>query len=359
MGLCLRRKAQLLAILAASVLSAQAGRGQGTPSGASNQPESAKLTCIAQPAMVLPGDRIIVQAQLSNPASGSREPVYSWSSSGGTISANEAGARIDTTKAAPGDYVVTGHVVTGRGKSHRADCTTAFRVVPPGPPTLSCSASPPSIVPGGFTTITAHANSPQNRPITYSYGTTAGQITGTGPVATLAATDVNPGPLKVTCNVVDDRGQATSTSVMIEVRTPPPPPLAPPPAARKLCSASFERDHARPVRVDNEAKGCLDDIALQLMREPGATLVIVGKHNEAEKPETAAERGLNVKQYMTNEKRIDGSRIQVRTGETTARIADNILVPQGATWDPVGTASFDPDLIQRHGEPYPRDAAKK
>jgi hypothetical protein len=359
MGLCLRGKAHFLAILAASVLPAQAGRGQGTPPRSSNQPEFAKLTCIAQPATALPGDPVIVQAQLIDLTSGSRKPVYLWSSTGGIIKGNEAGARIDTARVAPGDYVITGHVVTGRGKAHRADCITAFRVVPPGPPTLSCTASPASIVPGGFTTITARAISPQNRSMTYSYGTAAGQITGTGPVATLAATDVNPGPLKVTCNVVDDHGQATSTSVIIDVRTPPPPPLAPAPAARKLCSASFERDHARPARVDNEAKGCLDDIALQLMREPGATLVIVGKHNEAEKPEAAAERGLNIKQYMTNEKRIDNGRIQVRTGETTARIADNILVPQGATWDPVGTASFDPYMIQRHGEPYSVDTAKK
>jgi hypothetical protein len=154
---------------------------------------------------------------------------------------------------------------------------------------------------------------------------------------------------------VDDRGQAASTAVMIEIATPPPPPVAPAPAARKLCSTSFERDRKRPVRVDNEAKACLDDIALQLTREPSATLVVVGKHDTGEKPDAAAERTLNVKQYMTDEKGIDASRIQIRTGENTGRTVNNVLVPQGAAWDPVGTTSFDPSQIKRHGEPYSRD----
>lgn len=342
---CHTRAGISVAIVAASALFAPAILGQSS---------QAALTCVAQPASVFPGDTVTIDTQITGDANG-KNPVYTWTSTGGHVAATEHGARISTAGLAAGDYVVTGHVRTGRGKAHGADCTTAFRVVALGPPTLSCAANPPSIVPGGFTTITATANSPQNRPLTYSYGTSAGQITGTGSSGALAATEVNPGPLKVTCNVVDDRGQATSTSITINVRTPPPPPVAPPPVSRKLCSAGFERDHARPVRVDNEAKGCLDDIALQLMREPGATLVIVGKHDPSEKPEAAAERGLNVKQYMTDEKRIDTSRIQVRTGDNTAKSADNVLVPQGATWDPVGTASFDPGSIERHGEPYSRD----
>jgi hypothetical protein len=118
---------------------------------------------------------------------------------------------------------------------------------------------------------------------------------------------------------------------------------------------SFERDRKRPVRVDNEAKACLDEIALQLTRDANATLVVVGKHDATEKPDAAAERTLNVKQYMTDEKRIDPSRIQLRTGENTGRVVDDVLVPQGATWDPVGTTSFDPSQIHRHGEPYSRD----
>jgi hypothetical protein len=132
------------------------------------------------------------------------------------------------------------------------------------------------------------------------------------------------------------------------------PPPAPAPSARSLCSISFERDRRRPVRVDNEAKGCLDDIALEMNRKSDAMLVIVGKHDPQEPPETAAERTLNEKQYLTYEKGIDPSRIELRTGESTGRSADNILVPPGMTWNTGGTTRFDPSRVMRHGEPYAR-----
>jgi hypothetical protein len=310
--------------------------------------------CVAQPSTVLPGEAVIIQADVVGAESSQKAPVYSWSSTGGQVVSTEAGARVNTSGVMAGDYIVTGRIQHGRGKLRNAECRTGFRMVANVPPTVMCSANPTRIVPGGFTTISATAQSPNNRPLNYSYGTTAGQITGTGPSATLAAADVNPGTVKVTCNVVDDRGQAAAATATVEIATPPPTPVAPAPAARKLCSISFERDRKRPVRVDNEAKACLDDIALQLTREPSATLVIVGKHDAGEMPDAAAERTLNVKQYMTAEKRIDPTRIQVRTGENTGRALDNVLVPQGATWDPVGTTSFNPSQVQRHGEPYSR-----
>jgi hypothetical protein len=136
------------------------------------------------------------------------------------------------------------------------------------------------------------------------------------------------------------------------VTAPPQPPPPPAPLAKSLCSVSFERDRKHPVRVDNEAKGCLDDIALEMNRESDAVLVVVGKHDATEKPDAAAERTLNIKQYLTDEKGIDPNRIEVRTGETAGRTVDNVLVPPGAVWDTGSTTSFDPTRVQRHGQPY-------
>jgi hypothetical protein len=87
-------------------------------------------------------------------------------------------------------------------------------------------------------------------------------------------------------------------------------------------------------------------------RQSDAVLVVVGKHDPKEKPDDAAERTLNVKQYLTDEKGINANRIQVRTGETTGRTVDNVLVPPGATWDTGGTSSFDPTSVKRRGQPY-------
>jgi hypothetical protein len=119
-----------------------------------------------------------------------------------------------------------------------------------------------------------------------------------------------------------------------------------------LCSISFERDKKRPVRVDNEAKGCLDEVALTLNRESSAKLIIVGKHSADEAPDAAAQRDLNVAQYLTQEKGIDPSRIELRTGGDLTRSLDNILVPPGATFTPGDTNTFDTNSVKRQGQPY-------
>ncbi len=308
--------------------------------------------CTVQPATIFAGDPITVTGQVINLEMNRKTPpVYSWATNGGKITGGET-ATIATAGLAPGDYTVTGRIGTGERANQHADCNTSFRVRAYDAPTLSCSANPSSILPGGFSTITAEARSPQNRTLNFSYGATAGQIGGTGTNGTLAAVDVSPGVITVTCNVVDDIGHAASTTTTVTVVAPPPPPPPPPPVARNLCSVSFVRDRRRPVRVDNEAKGCLDDIALELNRDSDAILIVVGKHDPQEKPDAAAERTLNIKQYLTSEKGIDPTRIELRTGETTGRTADNVLVPPGAEWDPGGTTSFDPARVTRHGEPY-------
>jgi hypothetical protein len=310
----------------------------------------ASMGCEVQPVKVYPGDPIAVTSRVINlDANKKLRTTYTWSTSGGKIKSTGAEAQINTAGLAPGDYAVTGQVSEGSRPSQHAECSASFRVEGYEPPTLACSANPSSILPGGFSTITAVGRSPQNRTLNFSYGTSAGEITGMGTTGTLTAADVSPGVITVTCNAVDDLGLAAKATTTVTVVAPPAPPA---PTARALCSVSFERDRKRPVRVDNEAKGCLDDIALELNREADALLVIVGKHDPEEKPEAAAERTLNVKQYLTQEKGIDPSRIELRTGETAGRTADNILVPPGATWDPGGTTSFDPTRVKRTGEPY-------
>jgi len=313
----------------------------------------ASFGCEVQPVSVYPGDPITVTGRVINLQEKKNVvPTYTWTTTGGTLSRNGENTTIATAGLAAGDYTVVGKVSEGSLPTQHAECSASFRVVGYEPPTIACSADPTSILPGGFATITSVGRSPQNRALNYSYGTSAGQITGTGATGTLSAADVGSGVINITCNVVDDLGKSASSTTSVTVVAPPPPPVKAAPVAQNLCSISFERDKKRPVRVDNEAKGCLDDIALELNRESTAVLVVVGKHDPAEKPEAAAERTLNVKQYLTDEKGIDPSRIQVRTGETTGRTADNVLVPPGATWDPGATTSFDPASVKRHGQPY-------
>jgi hypothetical protein len=208
---------------------------------------------------------------------------------------------------------------------------------------------PSTVLPGDPSTITSIANSPQNRPLSYSYSASSGQIASSTSTATLNTAGGSPGTINVTCNVIDDLGKQATANTSVTITAPPPPP---PPQVRNLCSLSFERDRKRPVRVDNEAKGCLDEIALTLNRESSAKMIIVGKHSADEAPDAAAQRDLNVAQYLTQEKGIDPSRIELRTGGDLSRSLDNILVPPGATFTPGDTNTFDTNSIKRQGQPY-------
>ncbi len=113
--------------------------------------------------------------------------------------------------------------------------------------------------------------------------------------------------------VQDDKGQTATSTTTVNVEAPPPPPS---PKTKTLCSINFDRDKKRPARVDNEAKACLDDVALNLQQQTDATAVVVGEAaSDEKKADTlAAQRAVNTKDYLVKEKGIDPSRISVRTG---------------------------------------------
>ena len=316
--------------------------GQVTP------PPPVQLGCTIQPANVFPGDPITVTATAAN-LNLKKKATYTWTTSGGKITGTETTATVSTAGLPAGDYIVSGHVTQGVRPGEQASCTASFRIHAYDPPTITCSANPSTVMPGDPSTITSIANSPQNRTLTYSYSASAGQIAGNTSTATLITTGAPSGTVNVTCNVVDDLGKQATANTSVTITTPPAPVA---PQARNLCSVSFERDRKRPVRVDNEAKGCLDEVALTLNRESSAKLIIVGRHSADEPADAAAQRDLNVAQYLTQEKGIDPSRIEMRTGGELNRSLDNILVPAGATFTPGDTTTFDSNSVKRQGQPY-------
>jgi hypothetical protein len=282
---------------------------------------------------------------------------YTWSSDGGTVSGTSNVANVDTAATAPGTYTVKGHVSQGTKPNQMADCSASFTLQPFGPPTISCSANPTSVNPGGSSTITASAVSPQNRPLTYSYNATAGSISGTTPSALLSTVGAAPGPITVTCGATDDKGHSVSARTSVNVIAPPPPPLPPPPPApmaSSLCMVNFERDAARPTRVDNEAKACLDDVTMSLQQNPNAKLALVGNDDAKEqkldasaakgrhpKPSRAAQRAVNTKDYLVTDNGIDPSRILVYTGTDDGKTVTTTLIPLGAVNPTAGDTVVD------------------
>ena len=86
------------------------------------------------------------------------------------------------------------------------------------------------------------------------------------------------------------------------------------------------------MRVDNEAKACLDDIALTMQRDANGRLVIVGSYAPNETQKAGLERASNERQYLTGEKGIDPQRIELRVGNAGDRSVANVFLPEGATF---------------------------
>jgi hypothetical protein len=315
-------------------------------------PPPVTYACVASPATVYPGDPITVTGTAGN-MNPKKAYTYTWAADGGTISGNSSTANIDTKTAAPGTYTAKGHITSGAKPGESADCTASYTVKPFEPPTISCSANPSTVAPGDSSTITANGMSPQNRPLTYSYSASAGSVSGSTSTATLSTAGAAPGTITVTANVVDDKGQTASCTTTVTVNAPPPPPA---PLTSALCSVNFERDKRRPVRVDNEGKACLDDVALKLQSASDAKLAVVGNATTEETTATgkkkavgtayAAERAVNTKDYLVTEKGIDASRISVYTGSDNGQTVTTTLVPAGATLSTSGLTPVDESAVK-------------
>jgi len=338
--------------------------------GSLEPPPPVTLSLSASPTSVYPGEPVTVTATAGNlNPSPKQNTIYSWSGNGVTGSGTTA--KVDTSSLAPGNYTVNATVKQGkRGKEgvkpwESAESTTTFTVKQFEPPTISCSASPSTIKPGESSTITSEGVSPQNRPLTYSYSAAAGTISGTGTTATFSSTGAPTGPTEITCKVTDDKGQTATGNTTVTITAPYVPPT---PHAQALCSVGFSTDKRRPTRVDNEAKACLDQVALALQNQPDAKAVVVGESTSQEKATTAKEearaakyprrhikveqfagqRAVNAKDYLVTEKGIDASRVSAATGTADSQTAENYLVPAGADFsaDVTGTTPVDESTIK-------------
>ncbi len=292
---------------------------------------------------IYPGDAVTVTGTATN-LNPKKDAAYTWNSDGGTVSGTSNVAAVNTSTLSAGTYTVKGHVSQGNKPGQMADCSAQFTVTPFGPPTIGCSANPSTVNPGDPSTITANGLSPQNRPLTYSYSSTAGSVSGNTATATLTTTGVAPGVITVTCNVVDDKGQTASQMTTVTVAETKPPVIS----STSLCTISFDRDMKRPTRVDNEAKACLDDIAINAQRDAQAKLAIVGSSAADERMagHKAAERAVNEKDYLVKEKGIDASRISVYSGTAGTKSSATTLIPTGANFDTTGITPVDESAVR-------------
>jgi outer membrane protein OmpA-like peptidoglycan-associated protein/opacity protein-like surface antigen len=184
-------------------------------------PAPVTYSCSVNPSSVFPGEPIAASgtALNLNPA---KTDVYTWQVDGGTVTGVSNTAKIDTTNIAPGAYTLKCHVSEGDKPSENADATAPYVVKAFEPPTVSCAAVPSTVNIGDKSVITAAGVSPQNRPLTYSYSTASGTISGAGASATFDSTGAPAGAVGITCNVVDDKGQTATAGTSVNVVVPQP-----------------------------------------------------------------------------------------------------------------------------------------
>ena len=306
----------------------------GNPAPPLPPPSPLTYACTVNPSSVFQGDTIAVSGTAVNldPA---KTDTYTWHVDGGTVTGASSTASIDTRNLVAGAYTVKGHISEGDRPGENADCTARYVVRLIEPPTVSCTANPYNVISGESSVITAVGISPENRPLTYSYGSTSDSVSGTGTTATLSTAGAPVGAITVTCNVADDKGLTGSGTTAVTVVAPI---AAPKPLTSELCAVHFDRDVRRPNRVDNEGKACLDQIALNLQSNSDAQLALVGNtaSQEIGGNKLATQRAVNTKAYLVGEKGIDSARIKVYTGSQNGKIVSATLIPASATFDSNG-----------------------
>jgi len=262
---------------------------------------------------------------------------YAWKSAGGKLSAASASAtEIDTTGLAPGTYNVTATLTDPKTKSENvAACPAAFIVKTPPPkpvaPTVACVPPETSIKAGESATVRMVATNPDNRPLTYAWTSTSGQVSGSGDSATVTPSNNDAGGIITITGIVnDDRNLTASCTVKVTVPKLPPPCVTP----LDWGSCTFKLNPYLPARVDNDCKDTLDKLALQLQGTTSGKLVVVGSASAGKAPKNsnlAAQRAQNAAYYLTTggATKVDADRVETRQGGGDSDVVRFYYVPAG------------------------------
>ncbi|PYS38592.1 MAG: hypothetical protein DMF71_16580 [Acidobacteria bacterium] len=262
--------------------------------------------------------------------------LYTYTVTGGKISGDGPNVSWDLSGVGPGTYTASVEVDDGCGCITMSSTTVTVAncpdcVRPVLCPTVNVSC-PDSAQPGPVTFTANVSGGPGTQ--TYNWSVSAGTITtgqGTSSITvdarggqTITAT-VELGGLDPNC------GRTASCTTQI---------ATPPAVARKF-------DEYGNIRFNDE-KARLDNYAVQLQNEPGATGYIIGYGSCGSEGRERAERAKN---YLVNTRGIDAGRIMVVDGGCLPELLVQLwIAPQGAAapaGDATGVVSPCPDCKKK------------
>ena len=304
------------------------------------------LACVATPNLVYQGEPVTVTATATglNPK---QTATYTWTGPG--VSSSGEVLSVPTSALAPGTYNVRATVTQGTKSVQSAQCEASFTVKGFELPTCDVTSMTPEIITSDQTsTFILTGRSPQNLPLQYSCSSSAGVVNLSGNTGTFSPSGAPEGPITINCQVKDDHGQTAACKASLTIKQPPPPVITY--HIQPLCPIDFSRDKIRPLRVDNEAKACLDQVAIELKKSPDDTLLVVGEaaSSAGEGEESAAQRAVNTKNYLVTEQGIDATRITVVIGNEGTHGVEEFLVPPNANYtsDLPGTKPVDENVVK-------------
>jgi len=291
------------------------------------------VSCSATPTSVMQGSGAAVEVR-ANASDPDGDPLtYVWSATGGRVEGSGPTVRWIPGDAAPGTYTISVRVDDGHGGTASCSSNVTVEPRPLRPPTLSCSVDRGTVLPGEVVNVTAPGSSPEGFSLDYSWRTSGGRLSGSGPTVQLDTSGLAPGDYSVTARATDGHGGAADCMAGVRVQAPPEKPKA-----IKLGECIFKPGS---TRVDNKCSRLLDDAVLRLENDPKGTVVLIGYEDpvKEKKGKIAEHRTENAKKY-TGKGEHEGlaSRVNTRTGagvegaDTANRRVEVFWVPEGAVF---------------------------
>ncbi|NLT67432.1 MAG: PKD domain-containing protein [Acidobacteria bacterium] len=238
--------------------------------------------------------------------------TYSWSVNGQSLAATGPQISFGSEGRTPGEYTVTCTVSDGEATATAsAKGNVRERIIPNKPPTIECLTTTMDVASGSTIELRARATDPEGAPLTYTWTSTGGTVSGTGETATFNAAGVRAGSYTVTATVDDGKDKA-SCSMTVNV-------------SERLSVTKEKCGFFAPggTRVDNCAKAILDDLAVRMKNDPTLHANVIGYTDSRERSKTLGERRAKAMVAYLEKQGVESSRMTITNGGQNNPVGDN------------------------------------